>query len=182
MTPLRLFAAGVLCGAALCACGARDASYDPSNPFALRGLLVPPDVVRSAAQKPGRSPDGIFFAAARGRETTLCCWVARRASPLIAKHGRAETLHVNTYIPDQAPFRDRAQTMTVGFAGYPHQTRIGGLKPGFNDNAVPVPPALQPKTGNVRVSLNFAFDFDPFDGKGGGTERYAAMLVSVYFE
>lgn len=179
--PVHLFrlAALALSAAALANCTARDAAYNPSH-MRWHGLLAPPDIVLRPGSTPGLNAGGLYIENAAENSSSICCWIAPHAALEVQKGGRAASLFIGAWLPDNDRFRTHHQELRVGFPGYgrPHSV---SLHPGSNVVHVAVPAQLVSRTGRLRVTLDTKYDLQAGPVTHGAL-RYGVLISSLYFE
>ncbi len=143
----------------LTACAPHDGRFDPSH-FKWTGVGAPRDVVLPLGITPGSSFGGLTTAAP-DREA-FCCAAGPHVDVPVRKDHAATRLTIGTFLPAEGPPNHFRVTFPDGTV----RTADGGR--GFSTFSVPVPEALRPRRGTLRIRVDASVA--PY------------TLASIYFE
>lgn len=133
------------------------------------------------ANNGGAAVGGIYPAEADDEKSLICCWAAPDVTAKVAKRQSARRLSVTVYVPDIAPFKERAQSVTVSFPGARFAKTIRNLTPGFHSLSVSVPPNLLRAAKYLPVHLRAELSFVPPGATASNPRRYSYILTGIYY-
>lgn len=163
-----------------CLSGKRISDIDaPSSAAPSSGLAwrVPDGVVVGEGERGSLEIDGLYPSTVAN--DPRCCWIAPSAMVEAVEPPSASVLAVTVLVPEYPFFDERAQVLSVSFAGV--TTRATGLTPGVHRLEIALAPGAR-KTGPVTIGLRTDRTFVPANEHvNGDTRALGIILLGIGF-